>query len=55
MMIRIMLLGRVKVWNLKDDVDVGSISFKNMMAAAMIYHPLCLICLIKLALFNGTN
>ena len=54
MMIYMMLLWGWGVWNLNDDDD-GTISSKNKMAAAMIYHPLLVIFLIKVTLFNGTN
>ena len=55
MLILMMLLGGWGVWDLNDDDDDGTISFKNKKAAAMIYHPLLMIFLIKVTLLNGKN
>ena len=46
-MVMIMLLGGFGVWDLNDDDNVGTISIKNKMVVAMIYHPLLMIFLIK--------
>ena len=54
MMTMMMLHGGV-VWDLIDDDDVGTISSKNKIAAAMIYHPLLMIFLIRVTLFNCLN
>ena len=44
------------LWDLNDDDDdVGNISSKSKVAAAMIYQPLLMIFLINVTLFNGTN
>ena len=40
---------------LNDDDNVGTISIKNKMVAVMIYHPLLMIFLIKVTLFNCRN
>ena len=55
MKILMMLLGGEGVWDLNDDDDDGTISSKNEMFAAMIYHPLFMIFLIKVTLCNSTN
>ena len=41
------------VWDLND--DDGTISSKNKKAAAMIYHPLLMIFLMKVTLYISTN
>ena len=55
MMILMMLLGGWGVWDKNDVDDDGTISSKTKRAAAMIYHPLLMIILIKVTLFNVAN
>ena len=55
MIILMMLLGGWGVWDLNDDDVDGTISSKNKKAAAMIYHPLHIIFLIKVTLYISTN
>ena len=45
----------VGVCDLNDDDNIGPISIKNKISAAMTYHPLLMIFLIKVTFFNGTN
>ena len=40
---------------LKDDDDDGTIPSKYKMAAAMIYHSLLMIFIVKITLFNCTD